>query len=125
MASLLLLEALELLQRYSFPGNVRELENLVERLQVMLQGKHIQPRNLPDIVRQAVQPNGSKVQCFRTELPFREAVKDFEVQFIRQVLEEEDGNRNRAAKRLGISRMTLWEKLAETLQKSNDFNQAA
>jgi DNA-binding NtrC family response regulator len=115
VASILLLEALELLQHYSFPGNVRELENLVERLQVMLPGKHIQPRHFPDIVRQAVQPNGSKVQCFRTELPFREAVKDFEVQFLRHVLEEEDGNRTRATKRLGISRKTLWEKRAETV----------
>ncbi len=111
-------EALELLQSYSFPGNVRELENLVERLQVMQPGERIQPRHLPESVRQAVQSNGSRAQCFRTDLPLREAVRDFELQFIKQVLAEEGDSRTRAAERLGISRKTLWDKLSEDVSET-------
>lgn len=106
------LETIELLQAYHYPGNVRELQNVVERLQVMLPGELIQPRHLPEELRKTLCGNGGRSQSFRTELPLREAVKDFEVQFIRQVLAEEGESRTSAAKRLGISRKTLWEKLA-------------
>lgn len=111
-------EAFEVIQRYHFPGNVRELENLVERLQVMLPGELIQPRHLPESLREAVCGNGKLGQSFRTELPLREAVKDFEIQFIRQVLAEEHNSRTNAAKRLGISRKTLWEKLSGDVTES-------
>lgn len=108
-------ETVEHLLRYHFPGNIRELENLVERLQVMLPGELIQPRHLPGSVRDAILPIGNKLQSFKTELPLRDAVRDFEVQFIQQVLEEESGNRTRAAKRLGVARKTLWEKLSDNV----------
>jgi len=106
-------ETVELLQTYHFPGNVRELQNLIERLQVMMPGELIQPRHLPGMLREVLCGNVSRVQCFRTELPLREAVRDFEVQFIKQVLDEEGGSRTNSAKRMGISRKTLWDKLTD------------
>jgi DNA-binding NtrC family response regulator len=110
-------DAMELLQHYTFPGNVRELENIVERLVVMLPGERIHPRHLPDVVSRSSNGNGHKLKCFRTDLSLREAVRDFEVQFIQHVLDEEQGSRTKAAKRLGISRKTVWDKLSETVTK--------
>ncbi|MHB1397309.1 MAG: sigma-54-dependent transcriptional regulator [Trichloromonadaceae bacterium] len=105
-------EALEQLLGYPFPGNVRELENLIERLQVLFPGQEIRCADLP--IEFALQSrSGTEVfQCFRTGLPLREALGEFELRFIHRVLEEEGGNRSAAARRLGISRKNLWEKLA-------------
>lgn len=105
-------EALDRVQKCSFPGNVRELENLVERLQVLYPGEAITLSQLPEILRQNNEAGGDMIQCFQTGLPLREALRDFELRFISRVLDEENGNRTKTAKRLGISRKALWEKLA-------------
>ncbi len=105
-------ETFERLMRYPFPGNIRELENLIERLQVLAPGGEITPRLLPETLRKSSENGGDVIQCFRTDLALREALRDFELRFIARVLEEENGNRTAAAKRLGISRKSLWEKLA-------------
>jgi DNA-binding NtrC family response regulator len=107
-------EALEVLQQYHFPGNIRELGNLVERLQVLSPGAEIEPRHFPGEFRRATDHGAAEIiQCFRTDLPLREALHDFELRFINRILQEEKGNRTNAARRLGISRKNLWEKLAD------------
>ena len=106
-------EVLDLLQRHPFPGNVRELQNLIERLQVLSSGEEILPRHLPPEYRRPTESGGEVFQCFRTELSLREALQEFEARFIERVLQEEGGNRSAAARRLGISRKNLWEKLAD------------
>ncbi|MFO7576938.1 MAG: sigma-54 dependent transcriptional regulator [Pelovirga sp.] len=106
------LETYERLQNCPLPGNVRELENLIERLQVLAPGQEITPAMLPEPLRQSGETRGEIIQCFRTDLPLREALRDFELRFISRVLHEEGGNRTAAARRLGISRKTVWEKLA-------------
>jgi len=106
-------DALEQLARYPFPGNVRELENLIERLQVLFPGKDIRANDLPPEFALQSRPGSEVFQCFRTELSLREALSDFELRFINRVLDEEGGNRSAAARRLGISRKNLWEKLAD------------
>jgi DNA-binding NtrC family response regulator len=103
---------LDLLQRQTFPGNVRELQNLIERLQVLQPGAEILPRHLPPEYRRPTENGGEVIQCFRTELSLREALQEFEARFIERVLQEEGGNRTAAARRLGISRKNLWEKLS-------------
>lgn len=106
------IETIERLQNCPLPGNVRELENLVERLQVLAPGKEITPGMLPEPLRQSGGSGSDIIQCFRTDLPLREAQRDFELRFITRVLNEEGGNRTAASQRLGISRKSLWEKLA-------------
>jgi DNA-binding NtrC family response regulator len=103
-------EALEKLMKHRWSGNIRELENLVEQLQVLHPGKRITPRELPVDCAPAQTVN-DLLHCFRTDLTLREATVDFEARFIQRVLEEENGNRSAAAQRLGISRKNLWEKL--------------
>jgi DNA-binding NtrC family response regulator len=106
-------DALTALQHYDYPGNVRELQNLIERLQVLSSGEEILPRHLPPEYRRPTESGGEVIQCFRTELGLREALQEFEARFIERVLQEEGGNRTAAARRLGISRKNLWEKLAD------------
>jgi DNA-binding NtrC family response regulator len=88
------------------------MENLVERLLVLSAGDEITPGRLPAEIRRAGEQGSDVIQCFRTELPLREALQDFEARFIERVLQEENGNRTAAARRLGISRKNLWEKLS-------------
>jgi len=92
------------LSGYAWPGNIRELENLVERAAVFAAGEgHLDVATLGDIMPElAVLPVASELR-----LTSREAERDH----IRRVLAESDGDRSIAAKRLGISRTTLWRRL--------------
>jgi len=113
-------EAMEILKRYSFPGNVRELRNLVERALVFATGEVILPEHFPTELVDAdigVPPltttddaAPSKVLSVRadgTPLPLAEVERDH----IMLVLRHVRGNKLRAAALLGISRTTLYEKL--------------
>lgn len=106
------IETYEQLQNCPLPGNVRELENLIERLQVLAPGKEITPGMLPEPLRRCGDGSSEIIQCFRTDQPLRDAMHDFEQRFIARVVNEENGNRTAAAQRLGISRKSLWEKLS-------------
>jgi len=96
--------ALEALARHSFPGNVRELRNLVERLVIMSPGAGVSPEDAL-----AVLPRAQRAP----ESPARisEAVQDFERRRIEEALAAEGGNMTRAAARLGLERSHLYKKL--------------
>jgi DNA-binding NtrC family response regulator len=103
-------DALRALMNMDFPGNVRELENLIERAAVasgtapVILPEHVAPQK--DVVS-----SGSLTELL--ELPFKEAVAALEKLLIERALRESDGNRSEAARRLGISRRLLYDKLAE------------
>ncbi|MGA7144274.1 MAG: sigma-54 dependent transcriptional regulator [Desulfobacterales bacterium] len=100
-------KAIKALTAYHWPGNIRELKNLVERLSTITEGPMI------DLDADAPYNFGKKKI---KDMPLKKAVSIFEKNYIFEVLERVDGNRTKAAKILGIHRNTL-------LAKTNDFDQ--
>jgi two-component system nitrogen regulation response regulator NtrX len=96
--------AVELLQRHPFPGNVRELRNLVERLLIMTPGASIGPEQV-----RAVLPPMASAAGDGTRLS--EAVRDFERRQIEAALQAAGGSMTRAAARLGLERSHLYKKM--------------
>ena len=99
-------EVLAAMMQYSFPGNVRELENLIERGVAMAQGDAIEPGQLPDTMRKGDNKFGYRALGGR--LP---TLEEQERDYIRRVLDEVKGNQTAAARILGINRASLWRKL--------------
>jgi DNA-binding NtrC family response regulator len=103
-------EAILKLQRYTFPGNVRELEHIVERAVLQGGGRVI----TPDLVTTEDNTgSASRTSEFEKllDLPFRESVQAWERLLIDRSLEAANGNKAEAARRLGIHRRLLYEKL--------------
>ena len=88
------------------PGNVRELENVIQRLVAMTEGEIIETPDLPELMR---------FSALRREGGFL-TLADMEQEYIKRVLDYVGGNKTRAGRLLGINRKTLREKL----KKEND-----
>ena len=97
-------QALKVLKDYPWPGNIRELRNLCERLSILLAGRTIEPENLPrEFVTYSSTP---KAPAFT--LPERGIKLDcLEADLIHQALSRTQGNRSKSAKLLGLSRDSL------------------
>ena len=103
-------EALRALMDYRWPGNVRELRSDVERAVVLAQNDRIELSDLSPNIREGLGEFGGpsvKLDLPETAL----TVKDAEKQLVVRALEEANGNRTLAAKKIGISRRTLHRKL--------------
>jgi DNA-binding NtrC family response regulator len=101
-------DALEALMNFSWPGNVRELRTAIEHAVVLCRGERISSRDLPPSVRGDGSMSGTK------SLQGKDlTVKDAEKQLIVRALKETDGNRTRAAQKIGMSRRTFHRKLHE------------
>jgi DNA-binding NtrC family response regulator len=110
-------KAMELMVSYDWPGNVRQLENTLERM-VLLKGEgELGVEDLPEKMRAApARPTSKRSPWEEPQLPaegidLREALEAFESSLIRQALERVGGNKNRAAALLQMNRTTLVEKL--------------
>ncbi len=114
-------EALVTLQAYPWPGNIRELENLMERVILFADGPRIEAHDLPAPVRSGVGgtslPTPESLTHEIGETPLKEILKarqaEIEKAFIVQALGKTEGNVTRAAKLLGISRKSLQTKMKE------------
>ncbi len=101
-------EALECLMRFSWPGNVRELRTAIEHAVVLSRGERISLRDLPPFVRGDGAAAGGRFLQGKDL-----TVKEAEKQLIVRALKETNGNRSRAAQKIGMSRRTLHRKLHE------------
>ncbi len=100
-------EALPLLRKYPFTGNVRELENIVERVVALKQGERITPQDLKEALYPPDLEDGGALE----EMGQEEPLVLSEPERLRRALEQCGGNKTRAAKLLGMDRSTLWRKL--------------
>ncbi len=98
-------DAMALLMDYPFPGNVRELENLIERGTAVAQGDTIEVMHLPETLQKRV---GFDFRQAGGRLP---TLEEQEQTYISRVLDEVNGNQTAAAQILGINRASLWRKL--------------
>jgi len=96
--------AYEILSAYDWPGNIRELRNLVERMVVLSRGKLLDVKDIPVLVREKTCDGEVRINTDLT-------VDEMEKRMVVQALEKTGGNRTKAAEKLGISRRTLHRKL--------------
>ncbi|MFW5889477.1 MAG: sigma-54 interaction domain-containing protein, partial [Bacillota bacterium] len=102
-------KGMELLKGLEWPGNVRQLENTIERLCVKSESDYISK----ELVEETIENLAKNIErdIFNNyELP-KKSLEEFEKEIIKKVLEEEGGNKSSAAERLKIGRTTLWRKL--------------
>ncbi|WP_232831479.1 sigma-54-dependent Fis family transcriptional regulator [Pseudogemmobacter bohemicus] len=100
-------EAATMIAHYGWPGNVREMRNLFERLHLMVNGGMVTPEDLPVAIRSM--PRETVAASSGPVAPVN--LTDMEEQAIRRTLTAEEGNLTRVAQVLGISRPTLYRKL--------------
>jgi DNA-binding NtrC family response regulator len=106
-------EAILTLQSYFYPGNVRELENMVERAVLMARGRVVMPEHFP--ARGSSNGNGNErqLEIDLLALPFHKSIAELERRLITKALQEAGGNKSEAANRLQINRRLLYNKMAE------------
>jgi two-component system response regulator AtoC len=104
-------EAVKLLMRYAFPGNVRELENMIERAMVMTEGETLTADDLPERVRGRQDPIALTLGT--GELSIKHTTRVIEETLIRRALAQTHGNRTAAAKLLEISHRALLYKIKD------------
>jgi len=102
-------DAMECLLQYDWPGNVRELKGAIDSGMTLSTGKQITPRDLPPAVR-----GRAELVLTRGSVPQDQVnLQENERRLIMRALDECNGNRTEAAKKLGISRRTLHRRLRE------------
>ncbi len=103
-------EAMGILLSYEYPGNVRELENIMERAVTLARGPAIEPRHLPvDLQQLSVRVRGPRREFLTLDENERE--------YILWVLRQVNDNKTRAAEILGIDRVSLWRKIKKYEQQ--------
>jgi two-component system NtrC family response regulator len=102
-------EALDQLLKYDFPGNVRELENIIEHAVVLCRDRFISARDLPLQINSV--SGGTALDPYHLEEGYETKIREFETVMIREALKRADGNQSAAARMLQISERHLRSRL--------------
>jgi DNA-binding NtrC family response regulator len=113
-------DAVLMLQTYSYPGNVRELENMIERAILMARGRVVMPSHFPTTPAPENGRNSTQLQTDLLSLPFHKSIAELEKRLIESALGEAKGNKTEAADRLQINRRLLYNKMEEHQIKEKD-----
>ncbi len=97
--------AMEVLMRYDYPGNVRELENIIEYGYAVCRGRIIEFQHLPIELQEIAEPREPNLHAHPAKRLMDEEAA------IREALQKHSGNRTAASRELGIDRTTLWRKM--------------
>jgi two-component system response regulator HydG len=100
-------DAMKIMMKYDWPGNIRELQNVCERLQILSEGHVIMPGDLPDHIRNP--DHKVVIDDYDPTMTLHELEK----RYILKALNYFDGNKTQAANALGITIKTLYNKLHE------------
>ncbi len=100
-------EAMELLVRYSWPGNIRELENVIQSVVVLSEGETIRAQDLPKTLQCPRLVTLSDLDAGMESLSFEERLRDYKIKLATQAILDCNGNKTNAARRLSISRAYL------------------
>ena len=100
-------QSMKLMMNYEWPGNIRELQNICERLQILCDGHTIMPSDLPENIR-----NPEKQDLIGTYDPNLK-LSELEKTYILKALDYFEGNKTQAAQALGVTIKTLYNKLHE------------
>lgn len=113
--------AMKLLTSYSWPGNVGELQNAIERACTFAEDNRIRPVDLPPKITQKVEISDDDNQDVKHQLPIGSPLSDYikkqEKLFIRETLKYNDGSREKTASMLGVSIATLYRKMGLKLER--------
>ena len=104
-------EVISTFMSYDFPGNVRELEHIIERAVILADGDTIKLKHLPERFHKADAPPLNAIRTFMT-------LAELEKKYILEVLAAAGGNKSKTAEILGISRAALWRKLKQFKEDS-------
>jgi two-component system, NtrC family, response regulator HydG len=116
-------EAMEVMLQYSWPRNVRQLENAIERAVVLTKGDMVAPGDLPPEILRAVEPTAQKPVLTDEKtisIPLGTPLETIEKRVIEETLRFSRGDKNLASKILGISSRTIYRKIEEEKKEEGE-----
>ncbi|MBN1515809.1 sigma-54-dependent Fis family transcriptional regulator [Candidatus Sumerlaeota bacterium] len=122
-------EAMQTLRAYTWPGNIRELHNIIERMIVLLEGNVIRLEQIPAEIRNAAAivdnltpvPGDEEYIRISQRQPYRDAVEEFDRKYLERVLDQCNGVVSKAAEKAGISRRNFYERMEKLGINVRDF----